>query len=502
MSQRPSSTDRDLRPRSRPIPGTSDSRQRLPMDSSISSTTSSRTSARATYSDRGTRSDLVAAYRAHSDETFDTRGSTQTSANYGLDRLQVKSNRQVDRRRKRTRLTRRAKKLIVVVLVSIFVLVVGTGRVSGPPAVADIHAVLPSSFKVAGTPPALPWPKTGQAAVSIPLLGLNVQSGPQTPVPIASLTKMMTAYIILHDRPLKLGQSGPGITMGPVDLNYFNTDALQGQANVQVSVGEVLSERQALDGLLVHSADNLAETLARWDSGSISAFVAKMNRTAAELGMNSTHYADPSGFSPQSTSTASDVLKIASLDMENPVFAQIVRMPSVTLPVVGTVSSYTPLLGVDGIVGVKSGFTTAAGGCDVVAVPHQVDGRTFLVLAAVTGQQGPVVLPRTAVLAFNLTQAAAGGVTLVSTLHIGKIAGIVSAAGYHVDAAITSNESLLAWPGQTIRYSLLRVSGRRDGIKAGALVAIAYSYLGNQQNSSSVLTVTRLRTPSLIQRLL
>lgn len=465
-------------------------------------TSSNRSLGRATYSYTRTRSDLVEAYRAHSDEMFDMRGSAQTSPDYRLDRMQAQRYPHVARRRKRTRLTKRAKNLIVVVLVCLLVALIGIGRISRPLPVADMHSILPSSFKVTGTPPSLPWPKTGQAAVSIPLLGLNLQSGPQAPVPIASLTKMMTAYIILHDRPLKLGQSGPGITMGPTDLNYFNTDALQGQSNVQVSVGEVLSERQALDGLLVHSADNLAQTLARWDAGSISAFVAKMNKTAAELGMSSTHYADPSGFNPQSTSTAADVLKIASLDMANPVFAQIVRMPSVTLPVVGTVSSYTPLLGVDGIVGVKSGFTTAAGGCDVVAVPHQVDGRTFMVLATVTGQQGPVVLPRTAVLAFNLTQAAVSGVKLVSTLHSGQLAGVVSSAGYHANVAITSNQSLLAWPGQIVRYSLLPASRTRGGIKAGVFVATAYSDLGDQQNSSSVLTVSRLSTPTLFQRLL
>ena len=43
-----------------------------------------------------------------------------------------------------------------------------------------------------------------------------------------------------------------------------------------------------------------------------------------------------------------------------------VQQSSVTLPVAGTISTYTPLLGLDGVIGVKSGFTTAAGGCDVL----------------------------------------------------------------------------------------------------------------------------------------
>ena len=53
------------------------------------------------------------------------------------------------------------------------------------------------------------------------------------------------------------------------------------EANAQVTLGEVLTERQLLGGMLVHSANNYADTLAMWDAGSIPAFVAKMNRTAA-----------------------------------------------------------------------------------------------------------------------------------------------------------------------------------------------------------------------------
>ena len=168
--------------------------------------------------------------------------------------------------------------------------------------------------------------------------------------------------------PLLVGQNGPGITMAQPDVDDFDNDTVEDEANAQVTVGEVLTERQLLEGLLVHSANNFADTLARWDAGSIPAFVAKMNTTAAQLGMDHTHYADPSGFDQGSQSTAGDLLKVAAPDMENPTFAGIVSMSSVTLPVAGTISTYTPLLGFQGVIGVKSGFTTAAGGCDVVAV--------------------------------------------------------------------------------------------------------------------------------------
>ncbi len=65
-----------------------------------------------------------------------------------------------------------------------------------------------------------------------------------------------------------------------------------------VQPGEELTERQLLNGLLVHSANNFADVLAQWDAGTMPAFVAKMNAAAAALGMAHTHYADASGLDP------------------------------------------------------------------------------------------------------------------------------------------------------------------------------------------------------------
>ena len=157
-------------------------------------------------------------------------------------------------------------------------------------------------------------------------------------------------------------------------MDDFDNDTVEDQANAQVTVGEVLTERQLLEGLLVHSANNFADTLARWDAGSIGG----LRGQDEQHGRATRHGPYPlrrsSGFDQGSQSTAGDLLKVAAPDMENPTFAGIVRMSSVTLPVAGTISTYTPLLGFEGVIGVKSGFTTAAGGCDVVAVMRRCTG--------------------------------------------------------------------------------------------------------------------------------
>jgi D-alanyl-D-alanine carboxypeptidase (penicillin-binding protein 5/6) len=399
---------------------------------------------------------------------------------------------------------RRMRRRVVAVLTVVAILVVGAValvRLEAPDPVAAVTAAMTSTVHVPSSPVVLPWPAAGQSAIAVPSVGIDVTSGPEVPVPVASLTKMMTAYVILHDHPIGPAQNGPAVTMSQTDVNDFDNDTEEDEANAQVAVGEVLTERQLLEGLLVHSANNLADTLARWDAGSIPAFVAKMNSTAAQLDMDHTHYADPSGFDDGSQSTAGDLLKVAALDMENPTFAGIVRMSSVTLPVAGTISTYTPLLGFQGVIGVKSGFTTAAGGCDVVAVVRMVHGRPTLVLSAVTGQTGPNVLVDAGFIALNLADHASTFIGATPLVRAGEIVAHVSVAGHTVAAAAASTADVLSWPGVSADRVLVDgraiVAGAKRGNRIGSVVIV----LGAQRVVIPVALRGDLPKPTVLQRL-
>jgi D-alanyl-D-alanine carboxypeptidase (penicillin-binding protein 5/6) len=401
----------------------------------------------------------------------------------------------------RRRRTRRRVAIALVLAAILAVAGVALVRLKAPTPVAAVKGDMVSTVKVPATPVVLPWPSTGQAAVAVPSVGIDVTSGPETPVPIASLTKMMTAYVILHDHPILGAQNGPSITMGQADVGDFDDDTVEDQANAQVSVGEVLTERQLLEGLLVHSANNFADSLARWDAGTLPAFVAKMNSTAAGLGMAQTHYADASGFDQNSQSTAGDLLKVAALDMENPTFAGIVKMPSVTLPVAGTISTYTPLLGFQGVIGVKSGFTTAAGGCDVVAVVRMVHGQPTLVLGAVTGQTGPNVLTDAGFIALNLANHASTTVGSTPLVRAGEVVAHVSVAGHTVSAAAARTVDVLSWPGVSADRVLVDgkaiVAGAKKGNRVGSVVIV----LGTQRVVVPVALRKDLPKPTMLQRL-
>jgi D-alanyl-D-alanine carboxypeptidase (penicillin-binding protein 5/6) len=410
----------------------------------------------------------------------------------------------VPARRARQSRRRRSRRRVVLALIVAVILVIAAFavvRLEAPTPVAAVTDMAAPTVHAASSPVVLPWPTTGQAAVAVPSVGIDVTSGPETPVPVASLTKMMTAYVILHDHPILVGQNGPGITMGQADVDDFNNDTVQDEANAQVTVGEVLTERQLLEGLLVHSANNFADTLARWDAGTIAAFVAKMNSTAAQLGMDHTHYADPSGFDQGSQSTAGDLLKVAALDMENPTFAGIVRMSSVTLPVAGTISTYTPFVGFEGVIGVKSGFTTAAGGCDVLAVVRTVHGQPTLVLSAVTGQTGPNVLVDAGLIALNLANHASASVGSTSFVRAGEVVAHVSVAGHTVSATAVRTADLLSWPG--VRADQVLVDGNAivAGAKRGRRIGSVVIMLGTQRVEVPVSLRGDLPKPTMLQRL-
>jgi D-alanyl-D-alanine carboxypeptidase (penicillin-binding protein 5/6) len=259
---------------------------------------------------------------------------------------------------------------------------------SSSPAVSSVD-VLRSKHRGAlrKAQPSTVWPADGQAAVQIG--PSQVQAGPnQHPAAIASVAKVMTAYLVLRDHQLRLGEDGPTITL--TDADVADTDRRRGhhESVVPIAAAEQLTERQALQALLLPSANNIAAVLARWDAGSVDRFVARMNATARSLGMIHTRYTDPSGYDDATVSTAADQVRIVDRAMRLPVFASIVAMPSATLPVAGTVHNTNTLLGRNRFVGVKTGSDDAAGGCFAFRAIRWIDGKRTTITGVVLGQPG------------------------------------------------------------------------------------------------------------------
>jgi D-alanyl-D-alanine carboxypeptidase (penicillin-binding protein 5/6) len=239
-----------------------------------------------------------------------------------------------------------------------------------------------------GNVPSAVWPEDGQAAF-IQTGRSKVQVGPnQHAAAIASVAKVMTAYLVLRDHPLRLGEDGPTITLNDADVADTDRRHQQEQSVVPIAAGEQLTQRQALQALLLPSANNIAAVLAVWDAGSQERFVSRMNATARSLGMTHTRYTDPSGYDDTTVSTAADQVRIVDRAMRLPMFANIVATPSATLPVAGTVDNTNTLLGHNGFVGVKTGSDDAAGGCFAFRAIRWIDGKRTTITGVVLGQPG------------------------------------------------------------------------------------------------------------------
>jgi D-alanyl-D-alanine carboxypeptidase (penicillin-binding protein 5/6) len=310
----------------------------------------------------------------------------------------------------------------------------------------------PASEVIAGTPPAMPWPTRGSAAVGAQNLGLIASSGNEQAIPAASVAKVMTALVILEDKPLKKGDTGPTITITDTDVQSYNADFANKESVALVQAGEQITELQLLQGILIPSANNLAETLARWDAGSIDAFVAKMNARAAALHLTHTKFADTSGANPGTVSTPSDLMSLGMNAMKQEVFAQVVGMAQAQLPVAGTVYNVDGVLGQSGIVGIKTGSGLNTGANFLFAAQISVDGVPINFFGCVMGQ-------------LTLADAFASAKQLIgamqSALHVRKVivknqtvATYITPWGAQTDLVSTVDVELIEWPGMVMRQRL------------------------------------------------
>jgi D-alanyl-D-alanine carboxypeptidase (penicillin-binding protein 5/6) len=253
---------------------------------------------------------------------------------------------------------------------------------------ATITTTIAANIEIPGTKPDLPWPPTGNAELMVEGLGRLGGTGGDKAEPIGSVAKVMTAYVILKEHPLSGQAEGPEMTITADDVADYEGRKATNQSLVHIEEGQKLSERDALEALMLPSANNIAHKLALWDSGSEEAFVAKMNAAADSLGMDDTEYTDPSGFLPTTVSTAADQVELARAAIKMTVFAEISELREATIPVAGTIRNYNDMLGVEGVFGIKTGSTDEAGGNLVFASRLKVGKRTLTVVGAVFNQPG------------------------------------------------------------------------------------------------------------------
>jgi D-alanyl-D-alanine carboxypeptidase (penicillin-binding protein 5/6) len=365
---------------------------------------------------------------------------------------------------------------LVVVAIVIFVAV----QLLRPLPSASFRSTQAGSIHLPGTAPALPWPSSGAAAMSEVGIGSLGSAGTTQAVPIASIAKVLTAYVVLQDHPLSLGSQGPAITVPPDVAAAYQSGVVQGQSEVAVTAGETLTEYQALQGLLIASGNDIATLLGEWDAGNTTAFVAKLNTAAKTLGLTSTRITDPSGLDAGTVSSAADLVRLGEEAMAVPVFRQIVGTPAVTLPQSGLIYNYDYDLGHDGIVGIKTGSDGAAGGCFLFEAQQTVSGQKVTLVGVVLGQTATPMLTTALDQAESLVQAAFANVRPVPVVPPGQRVGSVVAqwgASVPVTVPVTvpSSSTVLAVPGISLQAKVHRIrlgSSVAGGARVGTITVV------------------------------
>ncbi|MEU1037285.1 serine hydrolase [Streptomyces sp. NPDC005907] len=304
----------------------------------------------------------------------------------------------------------------------------------------------------------LPWPGQGQSAIEVEGVGSLGTDGKQKPAPIASVAKIMTAYVILEEHPLKGNEGGEKIT---VDQRAEDESKNEDESTAALSKGQKFTERQMLQMLMIPSGNNAARLLARWDSDG-ETFVGKMNAAAKKLGMSKTTYTDPSGLEKTTVSTATDQLKLAKAVMQKDVFRSIVGMARADVPGLDKpiYNNNDLLVKQVGVIGLKTGSSTPAGGNLVWAATKTVAGKTQTVYGAVLGQNAgtgrvwdslQLALTNSQKLIDKVQQ----GLTTATVVKKGDVVGYVDdRLGGKTPVVATENLKAVGWPGLRTKLSI------------------------------------------------
>ncbi|WP_328739802.1 D-alanyl-D-alanine carboxypeptidase [Streptomyces erythrochromogenes] len=362
-----------------------------------------------------------------------------------------------------------------------------------------------SSYTFEGAMPQLPWPSEGQAYMAAAGLGTLGQSGEQKPVPIASVTKSMTAYIILRDHPIKKGEQGAMIDVDKTaETEGKKNDSVNNESTLDtVKEGDKISEYDAIAALMIPSANNIARLLARWDAGSQEAFVKKMNDTAKELGMTNTTYTDPSGLDATTVSTAEDQVKLGLKLVEIETLLDITKKPNWVDPSGKSWRNWNGLTGPSGALGIKTGTTTKAGGNLLFAAQKKIGNTNQLIVGAVLGQHKPSIIDTVLAASKQLmvgTQKALDGATVVKK---GDVVGYVDdGLGGRTPVVATADVQAIGWASLTVTVKLADGGGAMpQTATAGTEVGVLTVGEGASQVKVPVALKSDLASPGIGSKL-
>lgn len=314
---------------------------------------------------------------------------------------------------------------------------------------------------------AIDWPAEGMAAVGVD--GVDTTSASSDDVDaMASVTKLITALMVLDERPLAAGEQGEAREIAYADRVDYWSFLGRGESALDVPVGGTLTEYQLLQGTLIASAGNYADMLVRdlWPTD--ESFAAAAREWLDGHALDGITVVEPTGIDRGNTSDPASLVRLGEIAMANPVVAEIVGTRTAEIEGVGEIENTNPLLSDDAVAGIKTGGLI--GHYNLLAAQDVAVGDTTLrVYAAVVGQ--PTEELRASATADVLSQLA-GEVSASQTLAAGTVVGTATTAwGTEADVVTTADTAVLLWNGAsaTAAADLALGDARGEGDELGTV---------------------------------
>ena len=401
------------------------------------------------------------------------RGQADT-AGYRFDALDPLVVAKARRRRIRRRVTG---------LVVLLVIVAAVGTYLPLTLLAPLSPATLSSTKPSFTLPGavvLTLPSVGESAVSVTgaeayprtvgTNGILASSGGAGPLPIASISKLITALVVLEAKPLTGTEPGPALTFSKADHDLYDQYYVLKASVEPMKTGSALSERDALALMLVASACNYADAVSTWAFGSRARYLSVVKTWLTVHGLSGTSIVEPTGIDARNVSTPADLIAIGKLAMANPAVASIVGSSAIAVPGVGSLSNNNISLGSEGINGIKTGTLDTAGSTLLFSATADVGlAKPITIVGVILGGDSRETVDRAAQL---MVRSIRSGFHTVQLVGDGTVVGRYSTPwkdGARV--ATGSRASVLTWSDAPItsKMTIKPVMTATSGSKVGSL---------------------------------
>jgi D-alanyl-D-alanine carboxypeptidase (penicillin-binding protein 5/6) len=299
---------------------------------------------------------------------------------------------------------------------------------------------------------------------------LLAAGGSTEPVPIASISKIITTLVVLDAKPIDEGTDGATLSFTSADVQIYNDYLAENGSVKTVSAGTTFTQREVIELLLIGSANNYAQSLVNWAFGSEEEYAVAANAWLTANGLTSTSVVDATGMSPLNVSTPQDLVKLGELALVDSTVSTIVAQESVTVPRIGELSNTNKLLGVDGIDGIKTGTLDEAGACLLFSADVTIAGQDITLVGVILGAPDHSVVNKDVRALLN--SAEAGYHEVVLTTAGQQFGTFATEWGAETPLVATEDRSTLVWSDTPVAATVSAdvVTLADDGEDLGSVV--------------------------------